>query len=154
MPEPVFEQEGGTGEQTKQANGDEVESNTWHDVSGEPVSSGEHSYLTEHHTLSSADVSRAGATDLRTSRPSDSGLEPTLRSHPSGSDESTTELDRRYECLDCEHAFGSFKHECPNCGGTAFCTGSDGPEHDPGMVDAAVEEFVRLTAPFNPYVPR
>lgn len=61
--------------------------------------------------------------------------------------------DRTYECLDCGDESASIPYQC-ECGSTAFRTGSDDEDRHEGLVTWFTGSVARMTAPYNPYVPR
>lgn len=67
----------------------------------------------------------------------------------------TVATDRTYECLGCGALFGAFRRACPNCNARSFETE---PAGEPAGSETPAGELLaacaRLTAPYNPYIPR
>lgn len=61
--------------------------------------------------------------------------------------------DRTFECLDCGGVFDSMPYKC-ECGSTAFRTGSTDDESHEGVATWFAGSVARMTASYNPYVPR
>lgn len=61
--------------------------------------------------------------------------------------------DRTYKCHDCGKVHDSMPYQC-ECGSTAFRTASDDEESHEGLVTWFTGSVARMTAPYNPYVPR
>lgn len=65
----------------------------------------------------------------------------------------TTE--RSYVCLGCGEALDRFRRACPDCEGCSFATVPAGEQQGSATpVDDLLARYARLTAPYNPYIPR
>lgn len=150
MSEPFVEGEREQSTQTNTRGGDSIEQR---EEAAERFSPAEQRYTSQaHNALEGAMVSESVSDDSGVMGETSDRIDP---EHTSKAAETTTTTSgREYTCLECGTSSDSFLHECDHCGGTSFRTGSDGPANEPGLAEKIFTEFARITAPFNPYIPR
>jgi hypothetical protein len=65
------------------------------------------------------------------------------------------EATRAYECLGCAAVLQTFCRPCPTCGARSFTTVTAGERRpEGGTVGDVLAVYARVTAPYNPYIPR
>lgn len=71
-----------------------------------------------------------------------------------GTDDRGQHADGRYECLDCGVVAESFLGRCSSCGASAFRRVNESAETESANAQTGPCVIARVTAPFNPLVPR
>ena len=71
-----------------------------------------------------------------------------------GTDPCRQHADGRYECLDCGVVAESFLGRCSSCGASAFRRVNESAETESANAQTGPCVIARVTAPFNPLVPR